>query len=75
MHSDDGLLMGEGQVDVFFFAYGCCDVLSLVIKLVATILSASDQLGHGAMLETKKHNGCMCDINGSGSLCTKMTKM
>lgn len=50
MYSDDVLLMGEGQVDVFFCAHGCCDVLSFVVKLVVAVLSACDQLRHGVML-------------------------
>lgn len=55
----DDLLMREGKVDMFFCAHGCCDVLSLVIELVATVLSACDQLRHGAMLE-KQYPECLC---------------
>lgn len=46
--------MGKWQVDVFFCAQGCSNVLSLVIKLVIAILSACYQLRHGAMLKTKQ---------------------
>ncbi len=60
MHLFDDLLMREGQVDVFFSAHGCHDVLSLVIELVAAVLSACDQLRYGAMLETKIHNVYVC---------------
>lgn len=41
---DDDLLMREWQIDVFFCAQGSHDMLSLVIKLVAAVLSACDQL-------------------------------
>lgn len=41
---DDDLLMGEGQIYVFFCAQGIRDMLSFVIKLVAAVLIACDQL-------------------------------
>lgn len=59
MHSNDYLLKGEGQVNMFFCAHGCHDVLSFVIKLVAAVLSACDQLRQGAMLE-RKGPQCLC---------------
>lgn len=55
MHPYGDLLMGEGQVDVFFCAHCCFDVLSLVVKLVVAVLSTCDQLRHWAMLDMKIH--------------------
>lgn len=43
--------MGEGQERVLFSAHCCRDVLSLVIKLVVTVLTTCDHLRHGVMLE------------------------
>lgn len=59
MHPYADLLMGEGQIDVFFCAHCCCDVLPLVIKLVVAVLSTCDQLRHWTMLDMKIQRGLM----------------
>lgn len=56
-------LAGEGHVDVFFSACGCQNVLPPVIELVATLLTAADQLRQGAMLEVKVHNANVCSCS------------
>ena len=47
--------MREGQEDMSFCAFSCRHVLPPVVKLVVTILGASDHFSHGLMLQIKKN--------------------
>lgn len=47
--------MREWQVDVFFCAHCCHEVLPLVMKMVVAALSACDQFRQGLMLEVYPH--------------------
>lgn len=53
MQSGGDSRVGERQVAVVFCARGCGDVPFPPIKLVAAALSACDQLGYRAVLETQ----------------------
>lgn len=53
MQSGGDSRVGERQVAVVFCARGCGDVPFPLIKLVAAALSACDQLGYRAVLETQ----------------------